>query len=49
MYLLDLELLLVGIIGGLDHGLALGGASSGFLHLHVGHIEILVGIWMGSV
>lgn len=44
VYLLDLELLLVGIIGTLGNGLALGRASSGFLHLHVGHIEVLVGI-----
>lgn len=47
--LLDLELLLVRIIGALGDGLALGGASSGFLHLHVCHIEVLVEIWMVSV
>lgn len=49
MYLLDLELLLVGIIGTLGNGLALRRASSGLLHLHVCHIEVLVGIWMVSV
>jgi hypothetical protein len=49
VYLLDLELLLVRIIGALGDGLALGGASSGFLHLHVCHIEVLVEIWMVSV
>lgn len=48
MYLFDLELLLVGIVGAFGNGLALGRASSGFLHLHVCHIEVLVGIWMVS-